>query len=146
MQYTDLHLWMVGDILLKADKMSMANSLELRVPFWTKRCLRRRGIPVESGPAPETQSWPCGARPARWIPEKTADKKNWASGAGAGLAAEGKSYAAIVRQGHSPARRRRSSSTQGAWKAAGPARERQAGQLAPDLVRIHVPYLVRRVL
>ena len=36
MQYTDLHLWLVGDILLKADKMSMANSLELRVPFLDK--------------------------------------------------------------------------------------------------------------
>ncbi len=33
MQYLDLHLWMAGDILLKADKMSMANSLEVRVPF-----------------------------------------------------------------------------------------------------------------
>ena len=33
MQYLDLHMWMAGDILLKADKMSMANSLELRVPF-----------------------------------------------------------------------------------------------------------------
>ncbi|MBQ6042390.1 MAG: asparagine synthase (glutamine-hydrolyzing) [Oscillospiraceae bacterium] len=33
MQYLDLHLWMTGDILLKADKMSMAHSLELRVPF-----------------------------------------------------------------------------------------------------------------
>jgi asparagine synthase (glutamine-hydrolysing) len=33
MQYLDLHLWMVGDILLKADKMSMANSFEIRVPF-----------------------------------------------------------------------------------------------------------------
>lgn len=33
MQYIDLHLWMAGDILLKADKMSMANSLEVRVPF-----------------------------------------------------------------------------------------------------------------
>jgi asparagine synthase (glutamine-hydrolysing) len=36
MQYIDLHLWMVGDILLKADKMSMANSLEVRVPFLDK--------------------------------------------------------------------------------------------------------------
>ncbi|MBP5430991.1 asparagine synthase (glutamine-hydrolyzing) [Ruminococcus sp.] len=36
MQYLDLHLWMAGDILLKADKMSMANSLELRVPFLDK--------------------------------------------------------------------------------------------------------------
>lgn len=33
MQYLDLHTWMVGDILVKADKMTMANSLELRVPY-----------------------------------------------------------------------------------------------------------------
>ncbi len=32
-QYVDLHLWMPGDILLRADKMCMAHSLELRVPF-----------------------------------------------------------------------------------------------------------------
>ena len=36
MQFIDLNLWMVGDILLKADKMSMANSLEVRVPFLDK--------------------------------------------------------------------------------------------------------------
>lgn len=36
MQYLDIHLWLVGDILLKADKMSMANSLESRVPFLDK--------------------------------------------------------------------------------------------------------------
>lgn len=33
MQYIDLHTWLVGDILAKADKMTMAHSLELRVPF-----------------------------------------------------------------------------------------------------------------
>ncbi len=33
MQYLDMNLWLVGDILLKADRMSMANSLEVRVPF-----------------------------------------------------------------------------------------------------------------
>ncbi len=33
MQYIDIHFWMVQEILLKADKMSMAHSLELRVPF-----------------------------------------------------------------------------------------------------------------
>ena len=33
MQYLDIHQWMPGDILLKADKMSMAHSLELRVPI-----------------------------------------------------------------------------------------------------------------
>ena len=36
MQYLDLHMWMVGDILLKADKMTMAHSLEGRVPFLDK--------------------------------------------------------------------------------------------------------------
>ena len=39
MQYLDLHMWMSGDILLKADKMSMANSLELRVPFLDKEIM-----------------------------------------------------------------------------------------------------------
>lgn len=32
-QYLDMHQWMPGDILLKADKMTMAHSLELRVPL-----------------------------------------------------------------------------------------------------------------
>jgi len=33
MEYIDIHTWLVGDILAKADKMTMAHSLELRVPF-----------------------------------------------------------------------------------------------------------------
>ena len=32
-QYIDLNFWLPGDILAKADKMTMAHSLELRVPF-----------------------------------------------------------------------------------------------------------------
>ncbi|HEY2172879.1 MAG TPA: asparagine synthase (glutamine-hydrolyzing) [Mycobacteriales bacterium] len=36
MQYIDLYTWLRGDILVKADKMTMANSLELRVPFLDK--------------------------------------------------------------------------------------------------------------
>jgi asparagine synthase (glutamine-hydrolysing) len=33
MQYVDVNTWLPGDILAKADKMTMAHSLELRVPF-----------------------------------------------------------------------------------------------------------------
>ncbi|WP_106496842.1 asparagine synthase (glutamine-hydrolyzing) [Lentibacillus sp. Marseille-P4043] len=40
MQYVDIHTWMRGDILLKADRTTMANSLELRVPFLDKEVFR----------------------------------------------------------------------------------------------------------
>lgn len=38
-QFLDMNLWLVGDILLKADKMSMAHSLEVRVPFLDKKVM-----------------------------------------------------------------------------------------------------------
>lgn len=41
MQYVDMHLWLPLDILLKADKMTMANSLELRVPFLDKEVYKQ---------------------------------------------------------------------------------------------------------
>ncbi len=48
MQYIDIHTWLVGDILLKADRMSMANSLELRVPFLDKEVFEvARRIPTK---------------------------------------------------------------------------------------------------
>ncbi len=39
-QYVDMFLWLPNDILLKADKMTMANSLELRVPYLDKEVLK----------------------------------------------------------------------------------------------------------
>lgn len=48
MQYLDINMWLMGDILLKADKMSMANSLELRVPFLDKKVMElAEKIPVK---------------------------------------------------------------------------------------------------
>ncbi|WP_394172982.1 asparagine synthase (glutamine-hydrolyzing) [Guptibacillus hwajinpoensis] len=47
MQYIDIQTWLRGDILLKADKMTMANALELRVPFLDKEVFRvAREIPI----------------------------------------------------------------------------------------------------
>lgn len=40
MQHLDLFTWLRGDILVKADKITMANSLELRVPFMDKEVFK----------------------------------------------------------------------------------------------------------
>lgn len=40
MQYIDINTWLKGDILVKSDRMSMANSLELRVPFLDKEVFK----------------------------------------------------------------------------------------------------------
>lgn len=48
MQYVDLYTWLRGDILVKADRMSMAHSLELRVPFLDREVFNVAAtIPVE---------------------------------------------------------------------------------------------------
>ena len=48
MQYIDFNFWLIGDILLKADKMSMANSLEVRVPFLDRPLIDyASSLPVE---------------------------------------------------------------------------------------------------
>jgi len=40
MQYVDMHTWLRGDILVKGDRLSMAHSLEVRVPFLDKEVFR----------------------------------------------------------------------------------------------------------
>lgn len=46
-QYLDFHMWLPGDILLKADKMSMSHSLELRVPFLDKEVINQaQSMPI----------------------------------------------------------------------------------------------------
>jgi asparagine synthase (glutamine-hydrolysing) len=48
MQYIDLYTWLRGDILVKADRMSMAHSLELRVPFLDREVFEVAStLPVE---------------------------------------------------------------------------------------------------
>lgn len=48
MQYVDIQTWLRGDILLKADRMTMAHALELRVPFLDKEVFNiAQAIPVD---------------------------------------------------------------------------------------------------
>ncbi|MBB3661203.1 asparagine synthase (glutamine-hydrolyzing) [Prauserella sediminis] len=55
MQHIDLFTWLRGDILVKADKVTMANSLELRVPFLDSEVFRvSSGIPLDQKITKET--------------------------------------------------------------------------------------------
>jgi asparagine synthase (glutamine-hydrolysing) len=48
MQYIDLNLWLPGNILMKADKMTMAHSLELRVPYLDREVFEvARHVPAQ---------------------------------------------------------------------------------------------------
>lgn len=76
MQYLDLHLWMTGDILLKADKMSMANSLELRVPFLDKEVMSlAQRIPVRYRVTKENTKYAMRLAAKQNTPPQTANKK-----------------------------------------------------------------------
>ena len=75
MQYLDINLWMVGDILLKADRMSMANSLELRVPFLDRKVFEvARTIPTKYRIAHGTTKYAMRQAALRHLPKSTAEK------------------------------------------------------------------------
>lgn len=76
MQYLDLHLWMTGDILLKADKMSMAHSLELRVPFLDKKVMMlAERIPKRYRVTSENTKYAMRLAALKACPPQTANKK-----------------------------------------------------------------------
>lgn len=75
MQYLDINRWMVGDILLKADRMSMAHSLELRVPFLDREVFKVASrIPVRHRIAAGTTKYAMRLAAERHIPASAAEK------------------------------------------------------------------------
>lgn len=99
MQFNDLHLWMVGDILLKADKMSMANSLELRVPFLDKEVFElARHIPTRYRADHDHTKIAMRGAALRKIPAKTADKKKLGFPVPVRAWLREEQYASIVRE------------------------------------------------
>lgn len=76
MQYLDINMWMVGDILLKADRMSMANSLELRVPFLDKEVFKvASSLPTSLRCNKHNTKYAMRKAAVRHMPEATAEKE-----------------------------------------------------------------------
>lgn len=76
MQYIDIHFWLIGDILLKADKMSMAHSLEVRVPFLDKEVFDvARHIPTRYKVNKKNTKYAMRQAAHRYLPDMVAEKK-----------------------------------------------------------------------
>ena len=76
MQYLDINMWMVGDILLKADRMSMANSLELRVPFLDKEVFKvASSLPTRLRCNKSNTKYAMRKAAVRHMPVETAEKE-----------------------------------------------------------------------
>ena len=76
MQYIDIHFWLIGDILLKADKMSMANSLEVRVPFLDRKVFEvARHVPLKYKVTKENTKFAMRQAAHRYLPDMVAEKK-----------------------------------------------------------------------
>ncbi|MCD7776140.1 MAG: asparagine synthase (glutamine-hydrolyzing), partial [Firmicutes bacterium] len=86
-QYLDLCLWLPGDILLKADKMSMAHSIELRVPYLDRVIMKKaEKIPSRYRVNEKATKYVFRRAASRAIPQEWADRhkkgfpvpiKNW---------------------------------------------------------------------
>lgn len=75
-QYLDLNLWLPGDILLKADKMSMASSLELRVPFLDKIVMKQaESLPHEYKINGKNTKYIFRKAANKTLPDEWADRK-----------------------------------------------------------------------
>lgn len=76
MQYVDIRTWLVQDILVKADRMSMANSLELRVPFLDRELLKLAlQIPSKYRVNTETTKPALRGAAAKELPPETAQMR-----------------------------------------------------------------------
>lgn len=76
MQYIDTNFWLQGDILLKADKMSMAHCLESRVPFLDVKVFDyAKKLPIDFRCNEEATKRAFRIAAKRHLPEATANKK-----------------------------------------------------------------------
>ncbi len=76
MQYIDMNFWLQGDILLKADKMSMAHSLEARVPYLDIKVFEYiKNLPIDYRVTDEATKRAFRIAAKNHLPEATANKK-----------------------------------------------------------------------
>lgn len=75
MQYLDFNTWLSGDILVKADRMTMAHSLELRVPFLDHHLVEFAAtIPPQLKVTGDTTKYVLRQAALNWLPPEVAKR------------------------------------------------------------------------
>lgn len=78
MKYLDIHLWLPEDLLLKADKMTMAHSIELRVPFLDRKVMElAETIPPDYEIRNNTTKYVFREASNKVLPEEWAKRPKW---------------------------------------------------------------------
>lgn len=78
MKYCDFHLWLPEDLLLKADKMTMAHSIELRVPFLDKEVMNlAQTIPSNMESRDNTTKYILRKTANEVLPDEWATRPKW---------------------------------------------------------------------
>jgi len=78
MQYIDLNLWMAGDILHQADRMSLAHSLNIKTPFLHKKITDLAlKLPLKYRVSAAKNKIAFRAAAKNHLPETVAQKKKW---------------------------------------------------------------------
>jgi len=76
MQFLDINLWLVGDILLQADKMSMAHGLEVRTPLLDREVFRVASrLPVKHRVSRKGTKIAFRLAAAKHLPKETANRR-----------------------------------------------------------------------
>lgn len=78
MKYLDIHLWLPEDLLLKADKMTMAHSIELRVPFLDREVMAlAQTIPADYEVKNNTTKYVFRLAANEVLPDEWATRPKW---------------------------------------------------------------------
>ena len=124
--------------------MSMANSLELRVPFLDRKVFELAcRIPLSTRSTPARPRSPCAAQRKRTIPARTADKKKLGFPVPVRAWLRDETYAARVREAFNAPAAAEFFNVKELNRMLDQHMSGKRGQLAADLVCVHLPGLVR---
>lgn len=147
MQYIDINFWLIGDILLKADKMSMAHSLEVRVPFLDREVFDvARHIPTKYKVNAQNTKYAMRMAAHRYLPDMVAEKKKLGFPVPIRIWLKDEKYYNIIKKAFTSDAAKKYFNTDTLINYLDEHKEGKADKFKKNLDSIHVPCMVQRLL